>query len=136
MRHHYHYDALHHHHPHLYHSNSSSSSSNGSGAGRPESPSPPSPPPLPHRIMPKECVVEKFIEILLHVRLESFASAYKVFKLISHFQKCFNIKLRSKFNSVCFAISFPLLFSAHNQSEKCMKTFTLKLLTYFFLNNS
>lgn len=59
-----------------------------------------------HRIIPKECIVEKFLELLLHVRIESFVSAYKIFKLICHFQKCYNLKYRSKTHLVSDKITY------------------------------
>lgn len=83
----------HYYHQHLHHSVSSPHHISGS-----ESPS--------HRVLPKECIVEKFLEILLHVRIESFGNAYKIFKLICHFQKFFNLKYRSKNNSVSCQIMY------------------------------
>lgn len=88
QNHHYYHHV--HHHNHNHHSHHAVPNSHGSGS---ES---------PHRIMPKECIVEKFIEILLHVKIDSFGNAFKLFKLICHFQKCFNAKVRSKKMPVSF----------------------------------
>lgn len=66
--------------------------------------------------------------MLLRVHLDSFANAYKVLKLISHFQKCFNSKLRSRSANLVSGqvvktlidrwINEPNFLNSSNQFEK------------------
>lgn len=53
---------------------------------------------MPHRLPPRDCSVEKYLEILLNTSIEDFASAIDIFKLLITFQKSLNNKLRVKFN--------------------------------------
>ncbi|CAF0923731.1 unnamed protein product [Brachionus calyciflorus] len=85
-----------------------------------------------HRLPPRDCSIEKFLELLLNTHIDDFSSAYTTFKSLLNFQKCLNNKLRLKFQS----------FNLFKQQSKFINPHLIKrLLTNWilypnFLNSS
>ncbi len=86
-----------------------------------------------HRIKSKECVVEKFLEILLNVSIQNFNYPIKLFKMLCYFQRLLNLNNKMSSNHKIkphiikkFIANWLLVPNFLNSSYQFEKNFVVK----------